>query len=121
MHANNGIVVVDTKRNGIAWISRITHRRLILANSYRCEGAAWAADGTAKKKTEYLEWFFTRVLSDVCTEDAGCSEGFVAIDTLVWPLPTVNLSTRHTVYDNYICQVYGQLLYISTFHGKIIL
>ena len=98
MHANDGIVVVYTKRNGIAWISRITHRRLILANSNRCEGAA--ADGTAKKKKEYLEWFFTRVLSDVRTEDAGCCEGFVAIDALVWPLTTVNLSTRHTVYNN---------------------
>ena len=99
MHANKGIVVVYTKRNGIAWISRITHRRLILANSYRCEGAAWAADGIAKKKKEYLEWFFTRVLSDVRTEDAGSCEGFVAIYTLVWPLPTVNLP-RHTVYNN---------------------
>ena len=61
---------------------------------------AWAADGTAKKKKEYLEWFFTRVLSDVRTEDAGCCESFVAIYALVWPFPTVNLQTRHTVYNN---------------------
>ena len=95
MHANKGIVVVYTNKNGIAWISRITHRRLILVR-----GAAWAADGTAKKKKEYLEWFFTRVLSNVRTEDAGCCEGFVAINALVGPLTTVNLETRHTVYNN---------------------
>ena len=39
----------------------------------------------------YLEWFFTRVLSDVCTEDTRGSEGFVTVNALIRPLPTVNL------------------------------
>ena len=39
------------------------------------------------------------MLPDVRTEDARCSEGFVAVDTLVWSLATVNLQTIT------ICQV----------------
>ena len=47
------------------------------------------------------------MLSDVRTEDAGCCEGFVAIDALIRSLTTVNLSTKN------ICQIYGLPIYLS--------
>ena len=42
-------------------------------------------------KRNYLERFFSRMLTDVCPQDARSSEGLAAVDALVRSLAAVNL------------------------------